>query len=123
MPIPKDETSTDVISTSTVTKAVTQSKEGQNGVPGFPDFPKFWCGEEGWVVWKRNKSKSKVNQKPKKVEIWKKQIRIRREAVNREGTAKIKVRKKSDDRKKRLQRLKHRRQMVSLRMSLESLSC
>lgn len=38
---------------STTPTASNHKEQEKTGVPGFPDFPDCWSGEEGWAVWKR----------------------------------------------------------------------
>lgn len=112
-----------------------EASSGDKGVPGFPEFPPFWFGEEGFVSWQRNKcSTTNLAKKKSNPKVGRRQTQIRREAVNRAGlvkrrragirdTLRLRAIKKSEDRKRRLHMLKHKRQMVALRKSLASLSC
>lgn len=115
-------------------RSQSQSQQ-QQGVPGFPDFPSFWAGEEGWVFWKRTGIASKQSAKLARVAS-RHTNPLRREAANKAGikskqkvcrntavTKEVKVRKKSQDKKKRILKIRDKRQMVALRRSLSSLSC
>ena len=118
--------------------------EKEVGVPGFPDFPSFWFGEEGWVVWKRTNRREKNSDEKKTLQACRMQeLRLtRRQPVNLAGMttrhkrrerkqswkkpkAKIQQRttKQTERRRKVLQKLKHRRQMAKLNRGLASLSC
>jgi hypothetical protein len=138
-------TLTDDVSMSTLPMPSAQKEEG---VPGFPDFPSFWCGEEGWAVWKKTDvrkehASKKTNEEATATDAaaCKAPVRLRRQAVNTAGIIKHKRRngkqswkqpkakvqqrttKKTERRRKVLQKLKHKRQMVALRRGLSSLSC
>jgi hypothetical protein len=134
--------------TTTTTTTTTTLNSQLQGVPGFPDFPDFWCGEEGWAVWKRNDAATeKLNKgKTSTTQLGTRstqQVRqFRRQPVNTVGgiitnkrsrkkrqwkqpKAKVMQRttKRTERRRKMVQHLKHRRQMAVLRRSLASLSC
>jgi hypothetical protein len=108
----------------------------EEGVPGFPDFPDCWCGMEGWAVLEKTaKNRKKAWQRKATT----RRMRLQRPAVNVVGLRKssssaaaaagfeMKPSKpkahKADRRRKMLQQLPHKRQMIALQKSLKTLSC
>jgi hypothetical protein len=135
-------------STSTSLLATKDSKwsnssSAKDGVPGFPDFPSSWCGEEGFVVWTRIPAGEKRSQQANK-----NHRRIVRQAVNAAGISlpraassnhdkadkqavkagkqaakAVRKAKKVIKRKKTLQKRHQKQQMKALSRGLASLSC
>ena len=116
------------------------------GVPGFPDFPEGWCGEEGLSSWRRVPPNStNTTQRRQRAEDIQKAHqnmvlrRFKRQPVNVAGLRKRPPRTKAgneqaaasaktkphkcDRRRLIVQQLRHQRDMASLRKSLKSLSC
>jgi hypothetical protein len=116
-----------------------------NGVPGFPDFPDSWCGEEGWATWQRippNAATNKTQRRQRAEDIQQAHQsmvlrHIKRQAVNVAGLSKRPPRTKAgykpstaktkphklDRRRKIVKQLRHRREMASLRKNLKALTC
>jgi hypothetical protein len=115
----------------------------EEGVPGFPDFPDCWCGEEGWAVWEKTAKKEYETSKKawRRNKATTRRMRLQRPAVNAVGLRKSSSSSaaaaaaafemkpsrpkahKADRRRKMLQQLPHKRQMIALQKSLKSLSC
>ena len=124
-------------------KASTQKEpkwiQKSNGVPGFPDFPDVWVGQEGRAVSTRDKS-NKTEHRPRPRPRPKSKP-VRREAVNKAGIKKQTGGKKKNTKPKKLlpakkweevkrkrkirrkMNAKHKRAMNALNKSLEALSC
>jgi hypothetical protein len=127
----------------TLMLADSSTRDGsEEGVPGFPDFPDCWCGEEGWAVWEKTATKENETRKKawRRNKATTRRMRLQRPAVNVVGLRKssssaagaaagfeTKPSKpkahKAARRRKMLQQLPHKRQMIALQKSLKSLSC
>ena len=110
------------------------------GVPGFPDFPDSWCGEEGGSTsWHRIPSNIKSQRRQRAEEIQHAHRvmvarRLKRQAVNvlpppqltKPGTCSNspakRITHKADRGRRMLLQYRQRRQMLSLQKSLKSLS-
>ena len=109
------------------------------GVPGFPDFPDNWCGEEGGSTsWCRIPSNIKSQRRQRAEEIQHAHRvmlarRLKRQAVNvlppsqctKPGTHSSPPKRKTHKAERRhrlLTQYRQRRQMLSLQKSLKSLS-
>ena len=130
--------------TATIPDEAPPIRNNNNGVPGFPEFPDSWCGEEGWATWQRvppnTTNKTQRRQLAEEIQKGHQSMvlkRLRRQAVNVAGlpkrpsrtktgykpaTAKSKTHK-LDRRRKMVQQLRHRREMASLRKNLKALKC
>lgn len=116
------------------------------GVPGFPEFPDYWCGEEGWATWQRipPTRKTHVAQRRQRAEDIQNAHRsmvlrrLQRQAVNVAGmpprrnnprnkagyrpATKTKAHK-MERRRKLVQQLRNRREIVALQKSMKALNC
>jgi hypothetical protein len=114
------------------------SSAKDTGVPGFPDFPDCWGGEEGGVVvWMRNPPSASAKGNEKRAQS--KNRRIVRQAVNAAGISisraksndkadkkaakAVRKAKKVSKRRKTLQKRHQKQQMKELSHGLSSLSC
>jgi hypothetical protein len=113
------------------------------GVPGFPDFPDAWIGDdESWTAFCRVPAKANTVERRQRAEQIQKVHssmvlrRLRRQAVNVVGLKAPRIKAglepfnnkhvkvhKIDRRKKVCQQLRHQRQMAVLRNSLKRMSC
>jgi len=138
-----------ILGNDTMNNAPPAPKNSINmGVPGFPDFPDTWIGDEdssSWTTFCRVPSKADAVLRKQRAEdiqqVHQAMVlkRLRRQAVNvaglkvpriKTGSSKTSSHPKKhakahkvDRRKKNVLQLQHRRQMVALRKSLNGLSC